>query len=348
MKNKNARIIYSIEIMTNLSTTILILIALICFGAACQNNPLSKFTKKYNCTIEGEPEPQTSEDFVNRAVKHIKLFSGEDATSLDDCAFDALDEAIRLNPNNYRALFLRGFGYRQKKFFSEALEDFGKAIEVNPRNHETYNYRAKIYAESREYQKAIEDMTKAIESAPTGYFLLEDYYYDRGDYYFQSSQFEKALSDLNKAISFDYHNAVYYSKRAEIYKQLGKEDLAKSDEAQAEFFKNEKTNSNSNTQPPKNLPKSISGGVLNGKAINLVKPSYPPAAKAVKATGAVNVQVELDENGNVVSAKAVNGHPLLRPAAESAARASKFAPTMLSGQKVQVTGILVFNFEEQL
>jgi periplasmic protein TonB len=76
------------------------------------------------------------------------------------------------------------------------------------------------------------------------------------------------------------------------------------------------------------------------------KKVYPPAAKAVKATGAVNVEVQIDENGNVISAKAVSGHPLLRPAAESAARASKFAPTMLSGQKVQVTGILVFNFEE--
>ncbi len=35
--------------------------------------------------------------------------------------------------------------------------------------------------------------------------------------------------------------------------------------------------------------KTISGGVLNGKATNLVKPSYPAAAKAVRASGAVNV-----------------------------------------------------------
>jgi periplasmic protein TonB len=70
----------------------------------------------------------------------------------------------------------------------------------------------------------------------------------------------------------------------------------------------------------------------------LVKPPYPPAAKAVRASGAVNVQVTIDENGNVISASAVSGHALLRGAAESAARASKFSPTMLSGQKVKVTG----------
>ncbi|MBX7171939.1 MAG: energy transducer TonB [Pyrinomonadaceae bacterium] len=99
------------------------------------------------------------------------------------------------------------------------------------------------------------------------------------------------------------------------------------------------------TPPP--VPKIVSGGVVNGKAINLVKPPYPPAAKAVRASGAVNVQVTIDENGNVISASAVSGHALLRQAAESAARASKFSPTMLSGQKVKVTGVIVYNFTAQ-
>lgn len=100
--------------------------------------------------------------------------------------------------------------------------------------------------------------------------------------------------------------------------------------------------------PPKpEPPKTVSGGVVNGRAVNLVKPPYPPAARAVRASGAVNVQVTIDENGNVVSASAVSGHPLLKQAAESAARASKFSPTLLSGQKVKVTGIIVYNFTAQ-
>jgi protein TonB len=94
----------------------------------------------------------------------------------------------------------------------------------------------------------------------------------------------------------------------------------------------------------KPVPKTISGGVVNGKATNLVKPPYPPAARAVQASGAVNVQVTIDENGNVISASAVSGHPLLRAAAVTAARSSKFSPTMLSGQAVKVTGVIVYNF----
>jgi TonB family protein len=95
---------------------------------------------------------------------------------------------------------------------------------------------------------------------------------------------------------------------------------------------------------PKPLPKVISGGVINGKAISLPKPPYPPAARAVRASGAVSVQVLVDENGNVVSANAVSGHPLLRAAATQAARGAKFSPTMLSGQPVKVSGVIMYNF----
>lgn len=98
------------------------------------------------------------------------------------------------------------------------------------------------------------------------------------------------------------------------------------------------------TPTPKPAPKTISGGVLNGKATSLPQPAYPPAAKAVRAGGTVTVQVKIDESGNVVSASAVSGHPLLKAAAESAARRAKFSPTQLSGQPVSVTGIITYNF----
>ena len=95
---------------------------------------------------------------------------------------------------------------------------------------------------------------------------------------------------------------------------------------------------------PKPVPKQISGGVLNGKAISLPKPPYPAAAKAVRASGSVTVQVLIDENGNVVSATAASGHPLLRAAAVQAARGAKFSPTKLSGQPVKVSGVITYNF----
>lgn len=105
--------------------------------------------------------------------------------------------------------------------------------------------------------------------------------------------------------------------------------------------------------PPPDVPKPtpprapVSGGVLNGKAISLPKPTYPPIAKAAHASGTVVVQVLIDENGNVVSAHAVSGHPLLQAVAVGAARRAKFSPTKLSGQPVKVTGVIQYNFVAQ-
>jgi protein TonB len=95
---------------------------------------------------------------------------------------------------------------------------------------------------------------------------------------------------------------------------------------------------------PKPVPKTVSGGVLNGKATSLPTPPYPAAAKAVHASGAVSVQVLISETGSVISASAVSGHPLLRAAAESAARGARFSPTLLSGQPVKVSGVITYNF----
>jgi len=96
--------------------------------------------------------------------------------------------------------------------------------------------------------------------------------------------------------------------------------------------------------PKKVVPKTVSGGVLNGKATSLPKPAYPAAAKAIRAGGAVSVQVLIDESGRVVSASAVSGNPLLRAAAVQAAQGARFSPTLLSGQAVKVSGVITYNF----
>lgn len=91
----------------------------------------------------------------------------------------------------------------------------------------------------------------------------------------------------------------------------------------------------------------LNGGVLNGKAISLPLPEYPILARQAKASGTVMVQVTIDEEGNVISAESVSGHPLLRAAAVTAARQARFSPTRLSGQPVKVTGVVTYNFVAQ-
>ena len=93
--------------------------------------------------------------------------------------------------------------------------------------------------------------------------------------------------------------------------------------------------------------KPISGGILNGKALSLPAPMYPEIAKRARTMGVVEVEVVIDTNGRVISAKAVKGPSLLQQAAEQAAKLAKFTPTLLSGQPVKITGIITYNFTLQ-
>ena len=95
---------------------------------------------------------------------------------------------------------------------------------------------------------------------------------------------------------------------------------------------------------PRPILKPISGGVLNGTAISLPPPIYPEAAKRMRSTGTVTVEVVLDETGKVVSATATSGPSILRDAAVQAALKARFSPTKLSGQPVKVSGMINYKF----
>lgn len=90
--------------------------------------------------------------------------------------------------------------------------------------------------------------------------------------------------------------------------------------------------------------KPVSGGILNGKALNMPAPIYPDLARRARVGGTVDVEVVIDLTGKVVSAKAVKGPALLHAAAEQAARYAKFSPTLLSGQPVRISGTITYNF----
>ena len=87
-------------------------------------------------------------------------------------------------------------------------------------------------------------------------------------------------------------------------------------------------------------PAGSSAKPIDDYAVRRVEPVYPPIAKAAKLDGAVVVEVTVDEEGNVISAQALAGHPLLRDAAVTAARDWKFKP-----KATRVVGTITFNFE---
>jgi protein TonB len=94
---------------------------------------------------------------------------------------------------------------------------------------------------------------------------------------------------------------------------------------------------------PRQGPLALSR-LISSKIVHKPAPPYPQAAKIARIQGTVSVNILVDERGNVVSAQATSGNPLLQYAAVQAARQARFTPTMLNGQPVKVTGVITYNF----
>jgi TonB family protein len=95
--------------------------------------------------------------------------------------------------------------------------------------------------------------------------------------------------------------------------------------------------------PPKPASQKVSK-VVAGFALTKVAPIYPPIAKQMNASGAVQVAITIGENGRVIEAKAISGHPALRSAAEEAAKKWVFRPASLDGKPMRQQDVLTFSF----
>ena len=281
-----------------------------------------------------------------------------------DLALVNFDEAIKQNPQKIIAYIRRGRLHFQKGDFARALADFDKAIqldagksagieqskasskrETNPsavdiqrdprpwfenfRPGAAYLDRGRTYLQQNDNDRAIADFTKAIELDPEG----ANAYNHRGVAYSSKLEFDSAIADFDKAIQFDpllmnahYNRGLAFS---------GKGDEAR---ARADFAINEQLFPHQSSAPL---------NVLNGRAVKLVKPSYPANARKSHASGTVVVKVLIDEEGKVIAANAISGHNLLWAVCVEAAKNSLFSPTLLGDKPVKVTGVIQYNFVER-
>lgn len=94
--------------------------------------------------------------------------------------------------------------------------------------------------------------------------------------------------------------------------------------------------------PPKSSPLEV--GSLIGYATQQATPVYPAAARTIRATGIVKVELTVDESGTVASVGRATGPSLLQNSAKDAIRKWKFKPFLRDGQPVKANGFVNFNF----
>lgn len=87
----------------------------------------------------------------------------------------------------------------------------------------------------------------------------------------------------------------------------------------------------------------ITVGSLVDFATQKVNPTYPQAARVMRMTGVVRVELLVDENG-AVSVENTSGPAMLQRAATDAVKQWKFKPFTRDGQPVKAKGFVNFNF----
>ena len=85
-------------------------------------------------------------------------------------------------------------------------------------------------------------------------------------------------------------------------------------------------------------------GTLLPYVVRQQPPVYPAAARQMRASGVVTVNILIDENGDVVEVRDVSGHRLLQRSASDAIMGWKFRPVIRDGSPVKATGFVNFNF----
>jgi TonB family protein len=234
----------------------------------------------------------------------------------------------------------RAVSYIVKGEYDLAVADYSKVIELKPDDASTYLNRGLAFYNKKSYDLAIADYNKVIELNPKE----AQAYLNRGESHEKLGNTQKAISDYQKAVDLDAGNEL-----AKAYLQRLKDEQAKL--AQPTTPPNTQTTQTTQnketavTKEASKTPQTVEIGQLNALAVNLVKPSYPEIARKTNVVGTVTVQVTLDEEGKVVSAKAIEGPSILRSTAEDAARKSKFKSAMSGDKPIKATGYILYNFK---
>jgi len=220
--------------------------------------------------------------------------------------------------------------------FALAIPDYDKALILKPDNAVAFLNRGRSYYSIKDFTKAEADFDRSIELDAKD----SKAYYNRGLLFESRGDLDKALADYKRSADLDPAN----EPAKAMVKKIADQIEAKTAAAKVPV-----------PEPPKieapvvKRPESVDVGSLSAvNAVKMITPSYPAMAQKSRVEGKVVVEVVLDLEGNVVSAKAVSGHQLLRRAAEDAANRSKFHAATFNGQPIKGIGTITYSFNLKL
>jgi TonB family protein len=213
--------------------------------------------------------------------------------------------------------------------------DVAPKIMPNPKKTEERLFLGRIWVDDQDLQ-IVKTKGKGVPETKNNKFPIVETYREHidGKYWFPTYSYsdDELIFDsgsLHLRMKVRYFDFTYARATLKVT-EVGESDTAPSNTTKG--------------SSSKGVAKPVEMGELNAKALTMPKPKYPEEARRLRASGKVKVQVIVDESGKVVSAKAADGPPPLRAAAEEAARLATFAPVIQDGITVKMAGFLIYEF----
>ncbi|MCB9047573.1 MAG: tetratricopeptide repeat protein [Chitinophagales bacterium] len=153
----------------------------------------------------------------------VYMNKGENTT-----AMSYIEEAIKLDENNYKAWYNKGVLMLRKGDAQEALYALNRAIRLNEYSKALFT-RALLYQQTGNYNKALPDIEKVLATEPQNARA----YYIYGDCIEQQGNLDKALQAYNSAIQYDPNDPLFYLRRGLVQAKTGRNQEAISDMSSA-------------------------------------------------------------------------------------------------------------------
>lgn len=139
-------------------------------------------------------------------------------------AIEHINEAISIDPDNYKALYNRGVVLLRTGDMQNALQSFNKCLSINEYTKAFFS-RAILYQQIGEYARAFNDIEQVLQKQPENARA----YYIKANCLEQQGNLQSALDNYNKAISYDDNDPLFYLRRGIVCARLNQNSQALGD-----------------------------------------------------------------------------------------------------------------------
>ena len=308
-----------------------------------------------NAVISQQEPPELAEatELTKSVAKLFKEDKFDEALPLAKRALEIRERLLpRTDPRVTMSLGYLGDVYMARRDYDDAKKTFERLLVLQEEQGgpddvklaSTLDRLAVLYNRDKKPAKAEELYQRALALREKTFgpedVQVAETYYALGQFYRIRKEFDKALNSYRRSLAIYARNsgntADGFERASTGFSCVGYESGNRAILKELQVIRKQYA-------PAKPAPEADK--ILNGYAVVLAKPEYPVRAREQHLSGTVVVQVEIDEEGKVISAKDVcGGIPYLGEASVKAALKSRFAPTTISGVPVKTKGVLQFNF----